>query len=337
MPDSNSGNGNGHLCAETKSHSANPKDQYLKTNGDKANKGSPPPEKELDLTQQMPKIPSEVTLTQPSQLGQVTSNSEVTSFINALTATVDHLASKIEAYEISQLERDQALDIMHSTLFYVTGNLSTTTTPKRTVDSQSYGNLDEFNTTIMVPISIHDDDESTTNPPMRPSQSTTIHGRNQKSNGQQGSFKTMAKVVAHQERKLIFTQGNHFTHLGYPTMMTKNNYGRSSVNLLRTGSIGGNSKYDGLGAAEPIQDFPVNPPFIGHVNSPRPPPSTNISLFGSMMNTMSLDAMLGVPEDKRLLKPTDTNSLTCREQLLHMHLTQKETPWKSSLGLDLLS
>ncbi|KAL4373910.1 hypothetical protein AHAS_Ahas05G0129000 [Arachis hypogaea] len=75
------------------------------------------------------------------------------------------------------------------------------------------------------------------------------------------------------------------------------------------GSIGGNSKYDGLGAAEPIQDFLVNPSFIGHVNGSRPPPSMNIRLFGILMNTMSLDAMSGVLADKRFLKPTD-NKLT---------------------------
>ncbi|RYR08437.1 hypothetical protein Ahy_B05g076117 [Arachis hypogaea] len=133
--------------------------------------------------------------------------------------------------------------------------------------------------------------------------------------------KTAAEVVAHKETKLISTQGKHFTRsvgpsqntrgslYGYPTMMPKNNYGRTSANLIRTRSIGGNSKFLGLGPADPIHGFPVNPPLVGHLNGPRPRPSTFVRLFGSLMNTMCLDAFSGVPADKRLLKPTD-NKLT---------------------------
>ncbi|XLU57955.1 hypothetical protein S245_052603, partial [Arachis hypogaea] len=128
---------------------------------------------------------------------------------------------------------------------------------------------------------------------------------------------TAAEVVAHKETKLISTQGKHFTRLvgpsqntrgslyGYPTTMPKNNYERTSANLLRTGSIGGNSKFPGLGPADPIQEFLVNRPLLGHLNGPRPRPSTSVRLFCSLINTMCLDAFLEVPADQRLLKPTD--------------------------------
>ncbi|XLR23867.1 hypothetical protein HN51_070280 [Arachis hypogaea] len=87
--------------------------------------------------------------------------------------------------------------------------------------------------------------------------------------------------------------------------MPKNNYERTSANLLRTGSIGGNSKFPGLGPADPIQEFLVNRPLLGHLNGPRPRPSTSVRLFCSLINTMCLDAFLEVPADQRLLKPTD--------------------------------
>ncbi|XLU54448.1 hypothetical protein S245_049096, partial [Arachis hypogaea] len=199
---------------------------------------------------------------------------------------------------------------------YVTENLCATTTPKRKADSKSYNNVEDFNRTIREPISILDDDESAAKPPKRP---TSSHNRNQKSAGQQGSFKTATEVVAHKETKLISTQGKHFTHsvgasqntrgslYGCPTMIPKNNYGRTSANLLRTGSIGGTTKFPGLGPGDPIQGFPVNPPLVGHLNGPRPPPSTSVRLFGGLMNTMCLDAFLGVPADQRFLKPTDNS------------------------------
>ncbi|XLU57958.1 hypothetical protein S245_052606 [Arachis hypogaea] len=115
-----------------------------------ANKGSLPPEKEFGPTHLMAESPGGTTLTQPSQVSQVTCNSS--SSINALTAPVDHLASKVEACERRQLERDSAIDVMSSILLSiqasvtnkiaiekeysdVTGNLCATTPPKRKADS----------------------------------------------------------------------------------------------------------------------------------------------------------------------------------------------------------
>ncbi|KAL4322328.1 hypothetical protein AHAS_Ahas14G0199500 [Arachis hypogaea] len=292
-------------CQE--SDDVNMKDQTPQTDGDMANEGSLPPEKEFGPTHLMTESPGGTTLTEPSQVSQVTCISS--SSVNALTTAVDLLASKVEACERRQLERDSAIDVMCSILFsiqasvtnkiaiekeysYVTENLCATTTPKRKADSKSYNNVEDFNRTIREPISILDDDESAAKPPKRP---TSSHNRNQKSAGQQGSFKTATEVVAHKETKLISTQGKHFTHsvgasqntrgslYGCPTMIPKNNYGRTSANLLRTGSIGGTTKFPGLGPGDPIQGFPVNPPLkavAAYAFNPMGDPMEELVRFG---------------------------------------------------------